>query len=145
MSAALAMLRLAGEAKAAGRSVCDLYDDLESSHGVHLTSQLTLRTSDPGAVMARLRAEPPAGFGDQPVTSVTDLADGGDGLPPSDVLTFQLDGARVVLRPSGTEPKIKCYVEVVQPLAGRPLTDARVAAAARLAPLHTALTPLLSP
>jgi phosphomannomutase len=145
MSAALAMLRLAGEAKAAGRSVCDLYDELESSHGVHLTSQLTLRTSDPGAVMARLRAQPPAGFGDQPVTSVTDLADGGDSLPPSDVLIFRLDGARVVLRPSGTEPKIKCYVEVVQPLAARPLTDARVAAAARLAPLHTALTTLLSP
>ena len=145
MSAALAMLRLAGEAKAAGRSVRDLYDDLESAHGVHLTSQLTLRTSDPGAVMARLRAEPPALFGDESITTLTDLADGGDGLPPSDVLIFRLDGARVVLRPSGTEPKIKCYVEVVQPLAARSLTDARVAAAARMAPLHTALTTLLSP
>jgi phosphomannomutase len=144
MSAALAMLRLAGEAKAAGRSVRDLYDDLESAHGVHLTSQLTLRTSDPEAVMVRLRAQPPTAFSDQPVISVTDLADGGDGLPPSDVLTFRLDGARVVLRPSGTEPKIKCYVEVVEPLADRSLTEARAAAAARMAPLHAALTALLS-
>jgi phosphomannomutase len=144
MSAALAMLRLAAEAKAAGRSVRDLYDDLESSHGVHLTSQLTLRTSDPGPVMTRLRAEPPSAFGDEPVTSVTDLADGGNGLPPSDVLVFRLDGARVVLRPSGTEPKIKCYVQVVEQLAGRPLSDARAAAAARMIPLHTALTTVLT-
>jgi phosphomannomutase len=144
MSAALAMLRIAAEAKAAGRSVRDLYDDLESAHGVHLTSQLTLRTAEPGVVMVRLRAEPPASFGDQAVTSVTDLAGGGDGLPPSDVLIFRLDGARVVLRPSGTEPKIKCYVEVVEPLAGRSLAEARAAAAARMTPLHAALDALLS-
>jgi phosphomannomutase len=144
MSAALAVLRLATEAKAAGRSLRDLYDDLEIAHGVHLTSQLTLRTADPGTVMARLRAEPPASFAGQPVTSVTDLADGGDGLPPSDVLIFRLDGARVVLRPSGTEPKIKCYVEVVEPLSGRPLADARSAAAARMRPLHATLDALLS-
>ena len=149
MSAALAMLRLATEAKAAGRSVRDLYDDLESAHGVHLTSQLTLRTAEPGVVMARLRAEPPASFGDQAVTSVSDLAGGGDGLPPSDVLIFRLNGARVVVRPSGTEPKIKCYLEVVQPLAARPLGDrplaaARTAAAARMGPLHASLTALLS-
>ncbi|HEY1623047.1 MAG TPA: phospho-sugar mutase [Streptosporangiaceae bacterium] len=144
MSAALAMLRLATEAKAAGRSVRDLYDDLESSHGVHLTSQLTLRTSDQEAVMARLRAEPPVSFGDQRVTSVTDLAGGGDHLPPSDVLIFGLDEARVVLRPSGTEPKIKCYVEVVQKLSGGSLTGARAAAAARMSPLRAALEALLT-
>jgi phosphomannomutase len=144
MSAALAMLRLATEAAAAGRSVRDLYDDLEIAHGVHLTSQLTLRTSEPGAVMKRLRAAPPASFDDQPIASVTDLAGGGDGLPPSDVLIFRLDGARAVLRPSGTEPKIKCYVEVVEPLAGRSLAEARSAAGARMAPLHAALEALLA-
>ena len=151
MSAALAMLRLASEAKAAGRSVLDRYDDLETAHGVHLTSQVTLRTAEPARVMTRLRSGPPSAIGGQPVTSVTDLADGtaasasaSAGLPPADVLIFRLAGARVILRPSGTEPKIKCYIEVVEQLQGRPLGTARQDAAARLAPLREALESLLA-
>ena len=144
MSAALAMLRLASEAKTAGRSISDRYDELETAHGVHLTSQVTLRTSEPAPVMARLRAAPPAVIGGAPVTSLTDLANGAAGLPPSDVLIFRLDGARVVLRPSGTEPKIKCYIEIAEQLAGRPLAAARQAAAARMAPLHASLETLLT-
>jgi phosphomannomutase len=149
MSAALAMLRLASEAAAAGRSVRDLYDDLEMAHGVHLTSQVTLRTTEPSSVMRRLRAqsmaEPLTEIGGLPVTSVVDLAEGtASGLPPSDVLIFCLSGARVVLRPSGTEPKIKCYIEIVEQLACRPLTEARSAAADRLAPLRDALSALLT-
>ena len=78
--AALAMLRLAEEAKSAGRSVLDVYDDLERAHGVHLTSQLTLRTADQAQVMSRLRAAPPDAFGGEPVAGLTDLAAGaGDG------------------------------------------------------------------
>jgi phosphomannomutase len=145
MSAALAMLRLASEAVAAGRSVLDLYDALETAHGVHLTSQVTLRTTEPSSVMRRLRAESLTEIGGFAVTSVADLADGtASGLPPSDVLTFRLSGARVVLRPSGTEPKIKCYIEIVEQLAGRPLPEARSAAAERLAPLREALSTLLT-
>ncbi len=146
IGAALAMLRLAGAAKSAGRSVLDVYDDLERAYGVHLTSQVTLRTTDQAKVMAHLRAEPPAAFGDEPVSSVTDLADNGEGeaVPPADVLIFRLPGARVVLRPSGTEPKIKCYIEIVEPLAGRSLATAREAAAARLAPLRSALAATLA-
>ena len=60
-------------------------------------------------------------------------------MPRADVLIFRLPGARVVLRPSGTEPKIKCYIEIVEPLAGRSLAAAREAAAGRLAPLRSAL------
>jgi phosphomannomutase len=145
ISAALAMLRLAGEAKAAGRSVLDLYDELETAYGVHLTAQLTLRTNAPDGVMKRLRAEPPARIGGQLVTSTVDLAaDGGArGLPASDVLIFRMDRARVVLRPSGTEPKIKCYIEIVEQLGDRPLTAARDAAAGRLAPVRAALEAML--
>jgi len=139
ITAALGMLRLAAEAKAAGRSLLDLYDDLETEHGVHMTSQLTLRTTTPSAIMGRLRADQPTSLGTEPVVSVTDLAEGEGGLPPSDVLIFRLREARVVLRPSGTEPKIKCYVEVVEPLAGRPLTDARAAAATRMTSLCAAM------
>ena len=76
IGAALAMLRLATEAKAAGRSVLDRYDELESAHGVHLTSQVTLRTTDQAQVMRRLRADPPAELGGRPVTELVDLAAG---------------------------------------------------------------------
>ena len=151
IGAALAMLRLATDAKAAGRSVAGRYDELEAAHGVHLTTQLTLRTADPARIMTRLRADPPAEFGGLPVSSVLDLAaasgtdgpagsdGGGPGLPRSDVLIFRLAGGRVVLRPSGTEPKVKCYVEIVEPLAGRSLAAARQVAAQRMAALRPAL------
>ncbi len=145
IGAALAMLALAAEAKAAGRSVLDRYDALEIAHGVHLTSQVTLRTADQAQVMRRLRADPPAEFAGQPVTALADLARGGEGgLPAADVLIFRLPGARVVLRPSGTEPKIKCYIEIVEPLAGRSLPAARGSAAERLAPLRHALEAVLA-
>ena len=74
IGAALAMLRLAEAAKSEGRSVLAVYDDLERAHGVHLTSQLTLRTADQAHVMSQLRSAPPAAFGDEPVTSLFDLA-----------------------------------------------------------------------
>jgi phosphomannomutase len=146
IGAALAMLRLAAEAKGAGRSVLDRYDELERAHGVHLTSQVTLRTADQAQVMRRLRADPPAGFGGQPVTALVDLAAGppGNSVPRADVLIFRLPGARVVLRPSGTEPKIKCYIEITEPLAGRSLPAARGLAAERLAPLRHALVAVLA-
>jgi phosphomannomutase len=151
IGAALAMLRLGGAAKAAGRSVLDVYDELETAHGVHLTSQVTVRTADQAGLMRRLRAEPPAELAGQPVTALADLAAAGgpsggggpSGLPAADVLILRLAGARVVLRPSGTEPKVKCYLEIVEPLAGRSLAAAREAAAARLAPLRSALERLL--
>ena len=60
------------------------------------------------------------------------------------MLIFRLPGARVVLRPSGTEPKIKCYIEISEPLAGRSLPAAREAAARRLVPLRHALEAVLA-
>ncbi|MGD0604317.1 MAG: phospho-sugar mutase, partial [Streptosporangiaceae bacterium] len=162
VGAALAMLWLVTSVKVAGRSVLDVYDALETAHGVHLTSQLTLRTAEPAQVMSRLRADPPAEFGREKVSSIVDLSRDadvgvGDGrdengrtgtpgrrLPPADVLIFRLSGARVVLRPSGTEPKTKCYIEIIEPLAGRSLAAARDAAARRLAPLRAALQAMLT-
>jgi phosphomannomutase len=142
IGAALALLRLATEAKAAGRSVLDRYDELECAHGVHLTAQVTLRTTDQAQVMARLRAAPPAELGGAPVTALVDLAASDE--TRADVLILRLPGARVVLRPSGTEPKIKCYIEITEPLAGRSLPAARGSAAERLAPLRHALAALLA-
>jgi phosphomannomutase len=162
MSAALALLSLAATARAAGQSLLDRWDALETRYGVHLTAPVTLPTQSPARVMTRLRADPPASLAGLPVTGTTDLAaghartdpaggpDGTDpaaeagGLPPSDVLTYHLPGARVVIRPSGTEPKLKAYLEVVEPVAGRSLADARAAATARLTPLRDAVTTLVS-
>ncbi len=148
ISAALALLGLATAALAAGESLLDRWDALEAAHGVHLQAQLTLSSATPGQIMARLRADPPGTLGGQPVRSVDDLA-GGGALPPSDVLRYHLDGARVVVRPSGTEPKLKAYLEVIEPVAAGSaapagLAAARRSAAARMAPLRAAIHSLLT-
>jgi phosphomannomutase len=143
ISAALAVLSLAASARAAGQSLLDRWDALEAAHGVHLTGQLTRVTRSPAEVIGKLRAGPPAALAGQPVTGSSDLAAAGSGLPPSDVLTFRLAADRVVIRPSGTEPKLKAYLEVVEPAAGQPLTAARAAAAARLDSLRAAVAALL--
>ena len=144
MSAALALLSLAATARGAGQSLADRWDALETAYGVHLTTPVTLPTHAPAGVMARLRAHPPAELAGLPVTGTTDLAEGVGSLPPSDVLTYHLPGARVVIRPSGTEPKLKAYLEVSEPVAGRELAAARAAAAGRLAPLRDAVTALVA-
>jgi len=143
IGAALAALGLAAAARAAGGSLVTVYDALETAHGVHLTRQVTLPTAEPGPVMAGLRAGPPAALGGQPVLASADLSAGSAGLPPADLLRYELDGARVVIRPSGTEPKIKAYLEVSEP-PGRPLAQARASAAARMTPLIDGVRALLA-
>ena len=143
IGAALATLSLAARARSGGESLLDAYDTLEVAHGVHLTSQLTLRTSAPAEVMARLRAVPPAAFGALDVISTADLAAGTAELPPADVLSYRLVGGRVVIRPSGTEPKIKAYLEVVEPVSSGRLAETRRAAQARMDPLRAAVRALL--
>ena len=144
ISAALAMLGLTAQARSAGQSVLDRWDALETAHGVHLTAQLTLPTRAPGEIMAGLRAGPPAALGEFPVRAMTDLAPGG-ALPPTDALILRLDGARVVLRPSGTEPKLKAYLEVTEPVAPGDLAEARRRAESRMTPLRNAVEALLAP
>ena len=143
IGAALAVLAMTAAAKANRRSLNDELDDLERAHGVHLTEQLSLRIPDPAGVMRRLRAAPPAALGGWPVEKTTDYTSQGTGLPRSDVLSYTLPQARAVIRPSGTEPKIKAYLEVVEP-AGVDLTAARGRAAQRMEPLRAALTALLA-
>ncbi len=143
ISAALTVLSLASRARAAGQGLLDRWDALEAAHGVHLRAQLTVATRAPAEIMAGLRAAPPAELAGQPVLEVTDLAGGGP-LPPSDVLIFRLPGSRVVVRPSGTEPKLKCYLEVMEPVTDDGLAVARQAAAARMGPLRDAAGALLT-
>ncbi len=149
ISAALTVLSLATTARAAGRSLLDRWDALEAAHGVHLTAQVTLHAPSPAGIMGRLRAAPPAALAGQPVTGSADLAAGAGtagvpGLPPADVMIYRLPGARVVIRPSGTEPKLKAYLEIVEPATARTLAAARAAATARLAPLRTAVADLVA-
>ncbi len=144
ISAAIALLGLAAQAWAAGQSLLDRWDALEQAHGVHLTAQLTLPTRVPGEIMAGLRAAAPGTLGEAAVRGVTDLAQGGE-LPPTDALILRLDGARVVLRPSGTEPRLKAYLEVTEPVAPGDLAGARRRAESRMIPLRIAVEALLAP
>ncbi|HYN75904.1 MAG TPA: phospho-sugar mutase [Candidatus Limnocylindria bacterium] len=145
VTAALLVAEMAAGLKAEGRSLLDVLDDLARAHGLHATDQLSVRFTDLDeipAVMQRLRSTAARTLGGLPVLSVDDLGVGSSDLPPTDGLRYHLgsDGAdvssgRVVIRPSGTEPKIKAYLEVVLPvLAGEDdLSGVRRTAAARLA------------
>nr|WP_121258297.1 phospho-sugar mutase [Nocardioides ferulae] len=148
VTALLLLCELAAQTKAEGRSLTDLLDDLAVRHGLHATDQLSVRVTDLAlitAAMQRLRATPPTTLGGLAVEGADDLALGSADLPPTDGLRYRLaGGARVVVRPSGTEPKLKCYLEVVVPVAGRDVTAARATAAARLTALKDDLRGVLA-
>ncbi|MCC0096348.1 phospho-sugar mutase [Streptomyces flavotricini] len=133
ITAALLVAELASELKEQGRTLTDLLDDLAIEHGLHHTDQLSVRVEDLSVIadaMAALRAEPPVSLAGLRVSSAEDLTRGTATLPPTDGLRYHLEGdykARVIVRPSGTEPKLKCYLEVVVPVADAPdLAPARV-------------------
>ena len=148
VSAALVTADMAATLKARGRTLLDALDDLHRRHGVHLTAGRSLRLEGPGAdelvrtVLDRLSGAPPAQVAGVAVTAVADHAAGvrrlGDGrteplaTPPTDLVGLELaDGSRLQVRPSGTEPLLKFYVEVVEPVAGD-LDAARERARTRL-------------
>ncbi|AVZ74942.1 phosphomannomutase [Streptomyces lunaelactis] len=123
ITAALLVAELASELKEQGRTLTDLLDDLAVAHGLHGTDQLSVRVDDLGIIadaMRALRERPPTVLAGLRVVTAEDLNRGTDKLPPTDGLRYYLDGefkARVIVRPSGTEPKLKCYLEVVVPVA----------------------------
>ncbi|MFF3744484.1 phospho-sugar mutase [Streptomyces kronopolitis] len=145
ITAALLITELAAELKQAGRGLADLLDDLAREFGLHATDQLSVRVDDLSLIadaMRRLREQPPAVLAGLAVSRADDLTRGTRALPPTDGLRYYLAGspesgiesARVVVRPSGTEPKLKCYLEVVVPVASaEALPEARTTAAAALA------------
>ena len=141
ITASLLMLEMVAALKAEGRGPQDVLDDLARKFGLYATSQLSVRVSDLALIsdaMSRLRADPPASLGGRDVLAFDDLEKGADGLPPTDGLRFTLRDARVIVRPSGTEPKLKCYLQVVVPVRGD-IADARAAAAAELEALRTSV------
>ena len=142
ISAGLLVTEMAADLKASGRTVQDVLDDLATEHGVHATSQVSLRFADLSAIpalMASLRDTPPTGFGGLVVAESVDLEHGSPDLPPTDGLRYMLggaegvDGARVIVRPSGTEPKIKAYLEVRAPVGPDGVAPARARAQDQMA------------
>ena len=119
ITAALLITELASELKEQGRTLLDLLDDIAIAHGLHATDQLAVRVEDLSVIanaMRRLREQPPTELAGLAITKAEDLTQGTELLPPTDGLRYTLDGARVIVRPSGTEPKLKCYLEVVVPV-----------------------------
>ncbi|MFI7216062.1 phospho-sugar mutase [Micromonospora maritima] len=140
ITAALTVAELAAGLKAQGRTLTDRLDELAAEFGVHHTDQLSVRVEDLRVIadsMARVRAATPTALLGHPVTEATDL------LPEADVVILRTDAARVVIRPSGTEPKLKAYLEVVEPVTDGDVTGARRRARAAVTELRNEIAAAL--
>nr|WP_221209362.1 phospho-sugar mutase [Leifsonia aquatica] len=144
ISAATALLDLAATLAAQGQSIADRLDAFAEKFGYFASDQISLRVTDLsriGEIMAALRATPPSRLGDVRVEQIDDLRDGFEGLPPSDVLRIHLaDGSRVMVRPSGTEPKLKIYIDASSDEGT--VDERRATATARVAALGDAMRAL---
>jgi phosphomannomutase len=150
ITALLRVLDLAGSLRAGGRTLSDRLDEIAERYGVYATDQLTVRVEDPSLItdaMSRLRSDPPTVLAGEPV-EVRDLADGvdlGDAgvLPPTDGVLITGRSIKVVARPSGTEPKLKCYLEARVPTSARRASEAHPVAADLLRSLRTEMAAAL--
>ena len=119
ISAAIYLAQIATDLAAVGKDLNDLLDEVWLRHGFHATEQISIRVADMGAItalLAGLRSNPPQEIAGRAVESIDDLAAPTDGLPPTDGLRLWLSGGvRIIIRPSGTEAKLKCYIEVISP------------------------------
>jgi phosphomannomutase len=119
ISAAIFLAQIATDLAAVGKDLNDLLDEVWQRHGFHATEQISIRVADMGAItqlLAGLRSNPPQEIAGRRVESIDDLAAPKDGLPPTDGLRLWLaGGVRIIIRPSGTEAKLKCYIEVITP------------------------------
>ncbi|CAB4574425.1 MAG: phospho-sugar mutase [Actinobacteria bacterium] len=119
ISAAIFLAQIATDLAALGKDLNDLLDEVWQRHGFHATEQISIRVADMGAItklLAGMRSNPPQEIAGRSVESIDDLAAPTDGLPPTDGLRLWLSGGvRIIIRPSGTEAKLKCYIEVITP------------------------------
>jgi len=118
ISAAITLAQIATDLATDEKTLLDLLDEIWARHGFHATEQISIRLSDlskVGVILGGLRSNPPQSIAGRAVTSIDDLAAPTDGLPPTDGLRIWLDGGvRIIIRPSGTEAKMKCYIEVIE-------------------------------
>lgn len=117
ISAALVLAQLATDLKAEGKTLVDLLDEIWERHGYHGTKQISVRTTNVAqidAILSKFRDATPTTIGRFSLTAFDDLEKPQDGLPPTNGVRIRLmDNIRIIVRPSGTEPKIKCYIEVI--------------------------------
>lgn len=142
ISAALAVATMASDHASRGVGLLDALDDIHRRHGVHLTGNFSLRDDAPGGAERRdlavvaLRTDPPAALGGVPVRGID--------LPADDVVRIDLGPTlRAVVRPSGTEPKLKVYCEAVEPIDADGPGPARARASQRLRRLQDDLRALI--
>jgi phosphomannomutase len=118
ISAAITLAQIATDLAEEGKTVLDLLDEVWARHGYHATEQISIRLGDlskVGVILGGLRGNPPKEIAGRTVNAIDDLAAPTDGLPPTDGLRIWLDGGvRIIIRPSGTEAKMKCYIEVIE-------------------------------
>jgi len=144
ISAALAFLDLASALASEGRTIADQLDAFADRFGLFGSEQISLRVTDLseiGRIMAAVRSAPPTSIGGLPVQRVEDLLEVEGDVPPTDALRFTLDGARLIVRPSGTEPKVKLYLDAWSSDADP--SSRRSAVATRLSALRTGAESLL--
>lgn len=148
ISAGLMFAEMVGRLAQRGTTVLGILDELALRHGAYVTGQVSVRHSDPEYIlglMAGLRANPPATIGGAEVLGMDDLEQPTDGLPPTDGLRFTLaDAGRVIVRPSGTEAKIKSYLQVRENVIDGDVAGARERAASRIAAIKDDLAALLA-
>lgn len=154
ISASLGVARLVAALRSDGHThpLVDLLDDIARQHGLYVSGQVNVRFPDPAALrttVARIIADAPTHLGGAAVTETTDLSRGADGVPPTTGLRLiAADGSRVIIRPSGTEPKVKAYLEVIEAVQHTSdrteLATARRNAAARLDALAEQIQDLLT-
>jgi phosphomannomutase len=117
ISAAIYLAQIASNLKEQGLTLLDLLDEVWARDGFHGTEQISIRVSDMTKIsqlLTQLRQNPPSEIAGYKVSVIDDLAAPKDGLPPTDGLRIWLDGGvRIIIRPSGTEAKLKCYIEVI--------------------------------
>lgn len=147
LSAALLIAETAAVLKAEGKDLQGELDRLAGIHGLYLTGPVTIRVEDLSiipATMAKVRSNPPVELLGSPVASIVDMSQGTDALPPTDAIVIRTEaGDRAIIRPSGTEPKVKCYLEVIVPTEGRDIAEARAEGSARLAQFKTEMGEVL--
>ena len=117
ISAALSIAQIATDLHSQGKTLLDFLDEIWDIYGFHATEQISIRVTDISSIaviMNKLRANPLSEISGFKVLSSDDLSNPRNSLPPTDGLRFMLENnIRIIIRPSGTEPKIKCYVEIV--------------------------------
>ncbi|WP_081709885.1 phospho-sugar mutase [Arthrobacter sp. 35W] len=121
ISAAVLIALMADSLRREGRTILDVLDDLARRHGLHATRQLSFHTEERDQArraFEKFMASPPTVLAGSPVRSVTDLSHGQPELPPSEgLILLTNDNDRIIVRPSGTEPKLKCYLETIAPVS----------------------------